>query len=353
MDAAPMNAQDSHNQRSPELHTSGANRAAPSAAWWTSAGLYAALVIACIVWIILAPRLTSGAALSGQTTLIQWLGALALVITLALAPIALRRQRADDAFVYRAEALRRLDALKVAIEAAANEAGLTEAAKRVLHRKEERQLLRRAIEQDIADRDWDAAMILVKELAERFGYRADAEEFRARIERARAETLDREVLAAMETLEAHMAEHRWSDALREAERITRVFPDSARVDGVRERVVAQRERYKAALERQFLEAAERDQTERAMELLRELDAYLTEAQAEPLREVARGVIGRARDNLGVRFKLLVQDRAWADAVRVGEQIIEQFPNSRMAVEVRDVIDSLREKAATARRAATA
>ena len=40
----------------------------------------------------------------------------------------------------------------------------------------------RAIEEDMATGEWDAAMVLVRELAERFGYRADAEEFRARIE---------------------------------------------------------------------------------------------------------------------------------------------------------------------------
>lgn len=308
---------------------------------------YSALTLAWLAWIVFAPSVVEGA----NAALLRLAGAAGLLLTLALAPVALllaKRRSGGEALA--GPIIERLEALQRSIESAANEAGLSEAAKRVLHRKEERRLLRQAIEQDIAERDWDAAMILVKELAERFGYRADAEEFRARIERARAETLDREVLAAMETLEAHLAQKRWTEALREAERIIRVYPDSPRVDGLRERVVAQRERYKQQLMRTFLEAAQRDQTDKAMELLRELDAYLTEAEAEPLREVARGVIGRARDNLGVRFKLLVQDRAWAEAVRTGEQIIEQFPNSRMASEVREVIDSLREKAATARRA---
>jgi len=261
---------------------------------------YSGLTLAWLVWIVLAPRVAGDV----SAALLRLAGVAGLLLTLAFAPVALllaRRRSGGEALA--GPIIERLEALQRSIESAANEAGLSEAAKRVLHRKEERRLLRQAIEQDIAERDWDAAMILVKELAERFGYRADAEEFRARIERARAETLDREVLAAMETLEAHLAQKRWTEALREAERIIRVYPDSPRVDGLRERVVAQRERYKQQLMRSFLEAAQRDQTDRAMELLRELDAYLTEAEAEPLREVARGVIGRARDNLGVRFKL--------------------------------------------------
>ncbi len=328
----------------------GATQQAPRAASMTplvlAAMSYSAVTLAWVVWIAWAPRIVEDV----SPHLLRLGGVAGLLLTWALAPIALLLGRRGSSGESLGPILDSLDSLQRTLESTANEAGLSEAAKRVLHRKEERQLLRQAIEQDIAERDWDAAMILVKELAERFGYRADAEEFRARIERARAETLDREVLAAMETLDAHLAQKRWTEALREAERIIRVYPDSPRVDGLRERVVAARERYKQQLMRSFLEAAQRDQTDKAMELLRELDAYLTEAEAEPLREVARGVIGRARDNLGVRFKLLVQDRAWAEAVRTGEQIIEQFPNSRMASEVREVIDSLREKAATARRA---
>jgi hypothetical protein len=82
-------------------------------------------------------------------------------------------------------------------------------------------------------------------------------------------------------------------------------------------------------------------------MLRELDNYLTPEEAEPLRELARGVIGKARENLGVRFKLSVQDRRWREAAEVGEQIIRDFPNTRMAAEVREVIDGVRARASNA------
>ena len=82
-----------------------------------------------------------------------------------------------------------------------------------------------------------------------------------------------------------------------------------------------------------------------MELLKELDKYLTEQEAEPFRETARGVIGKKRDNLGVQFKIAVHDREWVRAMRVGEQIIQEFPNTKMCDEVRGMIDLLRERAA--------
>jgi outer membrane protein assembly factor BamD (BamD/ComL family) len=41
----------------------------------------------------------------------------------------------------------------------------------------------------------------------------------------------------------------------------------------------------------------------------------------------------------------VQDHHWADAVRVGDIIIRDFPNTQMAKEVRESMDALRERAA--------
>jgi hypothetical protein len=221
------------------------------------------------------------------------------------------------------------------------QAALSDDARRVLNRRRERQLLRDAIIQDIEAEDWDAAMVLVKELAERFGYRADAEEFRQQIEHARFETVQRRVDEAIAHLDALIVQRHWDQGLVEAARIGRLYPDTPRVDGLRHRVEQARHAYKVDLERRFLHAAQEERIDEAMDLLRELDAYLTEAEAGPFREVARGVIGKARENLGVQFKLALQDRRWNDAAGVGERIIEQFPNSRMAQEVRGMLESIK------------
>lgn len=223
--------------------------------------------------------------------------------------------------------------------------GLSDDARRVLNRRRERDLLRRAIEEDMGTGDWDAAMILVRELAERFGYRADAEEFRARIDTARAETLEGKVKDAISLLDGLIIQRRWEVAYAEAGRISRLFPDSSRVEGLRARVDHARASYRGDLERRFLLAAQASRAEEALELLRELDGYLTPAEAAPYQELARGVIGKARDNLGAQFKLAVQDKRWRRAAELGGQIIEQFPNSRMAEEVRGIIDGIRARAA--------
>ncbi|MCR9074550.1 MAG: hypothetical protein NXI07_00780 [bacterium] len=221
---------------------------------------------------------------------------------------------------------------------------LSDDARRVINRRKERDLLCKAIEEDIHLQDWDAGLVLVRELAERFGYRVEAEQFRTRIESARAQTHSKAVHEAIRGLDELIASHKWEPALTEAARISRVFHDSPQVEGLRHRVIGARDRHKEAIERRFLEAAQQENIEEAMDLLHEMDHLLSEHEAEQFREVARGVIGKARDNLGAQFKLAVKDRSWAEAQTVGERIIEEFPNSRMANEVREMIDEIRGRA---------
>lgn len=221
---------------------------------------------------------------------------------------------------------------------------LSDDARRVINRRKEREMLCRAIEEDIAQCDWEAGMVLVRELAERFGYRAEAEAFREKIDAARSKTQSLEVREAIKRLEGLIASHKWEDALGEAARISRVYHDEPQVEGLRHRVISAKDHYKYEIERRFLHAAQEDRVEEAMDLLHEMDQYLSEHEAEQFREVARGVIGKARDNLGVQFKLAVNDKAWDRAANVGQRIIDEFPNSRMATEIRSMIDEIRGRA---------
>jgi hypothetical protein len=271
------------------------------------------------------------------------LGVQGTLLVLTLAPVAFilataandRRQRAVT---------ERLDELTRSVRTLVDQSSLSNDARRVLNRQTERDLLRLAIEEDIENKNWDAAMVLVKELAEGFGYRSDAEEFRRKIEHARAETMERDVAEGIAYLDQLIIQRRWDEALGDAARIQRLYPYSPRVEGLKARVQQAQGSYKADLERRFLIAAQEGRADDALTLLKELDPYLTITEAEPLRELARGVIGKARDNLGAQFKLAVQDKRWLDAARIGERIIAEFPNSRMAAEVRDVIDGIRIRA---------
>lgn len=222
---------------------------------------------------------------------------------------------------------------------------LSETAKRIAYRQQDLQALRQTIEQDIENGNFDAAMVLVSELAQTYGYREEAESYRDRITMARTAEQEAKISEALAKLDDIIARREFDRASREAAKIQRLNPEHERTRGLTRRVAQARDQYKHQLEREFLEASERDDVDHALELMKVLDKYLTEEEAAPLRETAKGVIGKKRDNLGVQFKMAVHDREWTSAVRVGEQIIRDFPNTRMAEEVRGMIDVLRERAA--------
>ena len=227
---------------------------------------------------------------------------------------------------------------------------ISDAAKRVVFRAKDREALRQAIREDIDRNDYDAALVLVEEMSDKYGYREEAEVFREEILATREAAIDEKLSNAIRTLDGYLDRYDWQRAMQEAAKIRRLFPDHPRAAGIERRVREARALHKHDLERQFLDAAQRDDVDRAWELMKELDEHMTEADAEPFREIARGVIGKKRENLGVQFKLAVHDRDWIAAVDVGEQIIRDFPNTKMASEVRGMLDLLRERAAGQRAA---
>jgi len=224
---------------------------------------------------------------------------------------------------------------------------LSDHAKRVLFRERELGLLRRAIDQDIGRGDYDAAITLCDEMANQFGYRKEAETFRSTIDRARDEHYEAQVDTALTRLDALLTDRDWAAAHQEASSIRRLYPDSHIIDDLDGRIMRARVEHRQELETRFLDQAQRDDVEAAMSTLKELDRYLTREEAERLAEVAQGVIVRHRENLGVQFKLAVNDHRWAEAARLGDTIVSEFPNTQMAAEVRSMLDVLRTRATQA------
>lgn len=222
---------------------------------------------------------------------------------------------------------------------------LSENAKRVAYRNEDLEAIRRVIRRDIETGAYDAAIALAQEMSTTYGFKEEAERHREEALRGRAAGREAKIDEAIAEFDKLLESNDFEGATQAAAKIERLFPESERVHVLGRRVNQARERYKHDLERRFLQAAEKDDIDDAIELLEEMDKYLTEQDAEPFYETARGVIGKKRDNLGVQFKMAVQDKEWNRAIRVGEQIMRDFPNSRMAEEVRGMLDLLRQRAA--------
>jgi hypothetical protein len=63
-----------------------------------------------------------------------------------------------------------------------------------------------------------------------------------------------------------------------------------------------------------------------------------------MQDTARGVFKEKLSNLVSLFGNSIREHRWAEAVRVGEQIQSEFPNSRAAQEVKEKMDMLRQRA---------
>jgi hypothetical protein len=106
------------------------------------------------------------------------IGVIGGVMVLVLLPIGLavctrKAERTGGGTVH--ELSGRMDSLAESVRHLTEQSSLSPEARRVLNRRADRDLLFRAIEEDIAAGDWDAGLVLCDELANRFGYRAEAE----------------------------------------------------------------------------------------------------------------------------------------------------------------------------------
>jgi hypothetical protein len=90
------------------------------------------------------------------------------------------------------------------------------------------------------------------------------------------------------------------------------------------------------------DAVKQQETDRGLEILKELDQYLTPNEGLALQEAARDIFRTKLHNLGVQFSIAVTEKQWDNALNVGRQIIKEFPNSRMSKEIHGKMDVLKQ-----------
>lgn len=222
---------------------------------------------------------------------------------------------------------------------------VSETAKRVAYRVEDIRLLRETIEADLARKDFDAAMVLLELMSQTYGRLEEAEKFRERIDTLREAEIQVRVGHEVQRLDAMLERDEFARAATQAARIKRLFPTVQSVANIDAMVASAQERHKQELEREFRQAAARDDTPGAMKLLEQIDREFSHAEGLRIQDVAREVIAKQRENLRVQFEMAVHDQEWGHALTVGQEIIAKFPNTKMADEVRDRLDLLKERSA--------
>ncbi len=221
---------------------------------------------------------------------------------------------------------------------------LSDRAKSVAYRGKDRQALRDAIREEMNAKDWDAALVLANDMEREFGYVQEAGALRAEINNNRTEVVRKQVDEAMAGVDAFVITEQWTPAAREAERVMQLFPNDARVAQLPALIEQRRQALKRQLRESMEAAASRHDFDGALELLRRLDPYLTPAEAGSLQETVRGLLKDRINSYKDQIIKAVHDGNGPEVVRLGEIVKTEHPNSRLALELPDLIEAMRQRA---------
>lgn len=220
---------------------------------------------------------------------------------------------------------------------------LSEAAKAIVFRDMDRQSLREAALEKLHQKDFDATFSIIDNIAQRPGYEELAKQLRGDAELYRNATEEEQLNQVVAHVNRLCELNQWNKAADQISRLLKAYPDHPKVMPLAQMLVDKKENRKRELLAAWDDAVKRQATDQSLEILRELDSYLTPNEGLALQESAKDVFRTKLHNLGVQFSLAVTGKNWAQAVQIGEQIIRDFPNTRMAQEIRDRIDVLKSK----------
>lgn len=250
--------------------------------------------------------------------------------------------RTYDALLDTSELLRRQAELARTV---AENSSLSDWAKRTIYREKDFEFLRDTIHSAIVRQDWEAAEHLIKDIEQEFGYRDEARRMRDELERARQATFEEKLAAALGRFEMLCASQKWQQAARESERLKSLFPDDPRINELSREIELRRQAHKRHLLQEYDRAVQAQEVDRAHRLLVELDAYLSPNEGAALKESARGVFKARLQQMGVQFSLAVTERDFRKAIEIGQRLTKEYPNSRYAHEIANMLPVLRQRAA--------
>ena len=246
----------------------------------------------------------------------------------------------------------KLDQIAALLRTVTEQQLISDRAKHVAFRDKDRDAVRRAIQEDIGRQDWDAATKLADDMEREFGNKAEADRFREEIRIKCQECGLKQVEDGLVAIDRHTRAEQWNSALREAEKLLASHPENERVRNLPREIENRRQAYKRQLLDSWNEAVARHDVDGSIEILKQLDTYLTPKEAEGMQETARNIVREKLNTLGKQFATSVQEHRWGEAIRVGDAIVRDFPNTRIAQEVREKMDVLRKRAAEPETAAT-
>ena len=221
---------------------------------------------------------------------------------------------------------------------------LSDAVKSVAFREKDRAVLEEAIHQDIRMEKWESAELLINNLASRFGCKQEAIQLKEEMQRYQRASIEEKIDTAIKHIESLFSIHHYAQAQEQIEALMQLYPGNARVEGLKDETAKHRGAHKKFLLTRWDESLKNNNIDESVELLKLLDSYLSPSEASALEESVRGIFKAKLHNMGTAFSAFVTQRKWDKALRIGREITYEFPNSRMAKEVREKLTVLEQKA---------
>lgn len=220
---------------------------------------------------------------------------------------------------------------------------LSETAKAIASRNVDRQALQEVVFDKLQQNDFDTAYEIVDEISQSTIYQELAKQLHDEVDKFRDASQAERINQIIAHIERLLDNCNWAKASLQIERLIKATPDSEEAKAMRQKLVDKKEERKKILLTSWDDAVKRQATDRSLEILRELDLYLTPNEGLALQEAARDIFRSKLHSLGVQFSLAVSGKQWSQALETGQQIIRDFPNSRMAEEIREKMDILKQK----------
>jgi len=219
---------------------------------------------------------------------------------------------------------------------------VSETAKAIAFRDVDRLSLKQAVYEKLQKQDFQAADELIEEIARRPEYSDLAEQLKEQAEKYRTATDQERLNQMLAHIDKLIDNCEWVRASAQVEELIKAYPESESARAMRRKLLDKKEERKRILLAAWDDAVQKKETDRSLEILKELDLYLTPNEALALQEAAKDAFRTKLHNLGMQFSIAVTEKQWSSALDVGQQIIEDFPNSRMAEEIRSKLDVLRQ-----------
>jgi hypothetical protein len=239
----------------------------------------------------------------------------------------------------------RMEQISVMLNLISEQQLLSDRAKSVAFREKDREALRRAIQEEIHAGDYEAAYVLADDMEKAFGYKQEADRLRDEIRAGREAGMRKQIGEVVNRIDGLTRNEQWSAANAEAENLQKRFPEVEQVRNLPAEIENRKQQHKKALIDSWNDAVARHDVDGSIEILKKLDLYLSPGEADAMQETVRSVFKEKINQLRTQFSLAVQDHQWTEAIRIGETIMRDFPNSKIAEEVKGAMDGLRKRAA--------